>query len=145
MLPVDSSPVLSSRSIICTECHYATLTHSSRLIIDGPWTFVIMDVLVETQKCTVRRRYNAVNFITNIHKRHAMARPLGRGMGCLLWIQHLIDIMSQFLQLLMQNLTILDRVITALDCICALLNYSILECYLKAFFMEDKDLGPDSI
>ena len=66
---------------------------------------------------TVRCRYNAVNFITNIHKRHPMARPLGRGMGCLLWIQHLIDIMSQFLQLLMQNLTILDRVITALDCI----------------------------
>ena len=65
---------------------------------------------------TVRCRYNAVNFITNIHKRHPMARPLGRGMGCLLWIQHLIDIMSQFLQLLMQNLTILDRVITALDC-----------------------------
>ena len=46
-----------------------------------------------------------------------MARPLGRGMGCLLWIQHLIDIMSQFLQLLMQNLAILDRVITALDCV----------------------------
>ena len=46
-----------------------------------------------------------------------MARPLGRGMGCLLWIQHLIDIMSQLLQLLMQNLTIFDRVITALDCI----------------------------
>ena len=66
---------------------------------------------------TVRCRYNAVNFITNIHKRHPMARPLGRGMGCLLWIQHLIDIMSQFLQLLMQNLAILDRVITALNCI----------------------------
>ena len=40
-----------------------------------------------------------------------MARPLGRGMGCLLWIQHLVDIMSQFLQLLMQNPTILDRVV----------------------------------
>ena len=66
---------------------------------------------------TVRCRYNAVNFITNSHKRHPMARPLGQGMGCLLWIQHLIDIMSQFLQLLMQNLTILDRVIKALDCI----------------------------
>ena len=65
---------------------------------------------------TVRCRYNADNFITNIHKRHPMARPLGRGMGCLLWIRHLIDIMSQFLQLLMQNLAILDRVITALDC-----------------------------
>ena len=66
---------------------------------------------------TVRCRYNAVNFITNIHKRHPMARPLGRGMGCLLWIQHLIDLMAQFLQLLVQNLTIFYRVITALDCI----------------------------
>ena len=55
--------------------------------------------------------------MTNIHKRHPMARPLGRGMGCLLWIKHLIDPMSQFLQLLVQNLTIFDRVITALDCI----------------------------
>ena len=60
----------------------------------------------------VRCRYNAVDFITNIHKRHPMARPLGRGMGCPLWIQHPIDNISQFLQLLMQNLTILDRVKT---------------------------------
>ena len=46
---------------------------------------------------TVRCRYNAVNFLTNIHKRHPIARPLGRGMGCLLWIQHLLDILLQFL------------------------------------------------
>ena len=66
---------------------------------------------------TVRCRYNAVNFLTNIHKRHPIARPLGRGMGCLLWIQRLIDTLSQFLQLFMQYLTILDRAITALHCI----------------------------
>ena len=65
----------------------------------------------------MRCRYNAVNFLTNIRKRHPIARPLGRGMGCLLWIQHLIDTLSQFLQLFMQYLTILDRVITALHCI----------------------------
>ena len=41
-------------------------------------------------------RYNAVNILKNIHKRHAIARPLGRGMVCLLWIQHLIDILSSF-------------------------------------------------
>ena len=45
----------------------------------------------------VRCRYNAVNFLTNIHKRHPIARPLGRGNGCLLWIQHLIDILPQSL------------------------------------------------
>ena len=67
---------------------------------------------------TVGCRYNAVKFLTNIHKRRHIARPLGRGMGCLWWIQHLIDIQPQFLQLFMQYLTILNRVITALDCIC---------------------------
>ena len=35
---------------------------------------------------TVRCRYNAVNFIQNAHKRHTIARPLGRGMVCLLLI-----------------------------------------------------------
>ena len=65
---------------------------------------------------TVQCRYNAVNFITNI-KKHPIARPFGRGIRCILWIQHLIDILPQFLQLFMQYLTILDRVITALDCI----------------------------
>ena len=65
---------------------------------------------------TVRCRYNAVNFRTNIHETHPTAHPLGRGMVCLLWIQHLIDIRSQFLQLFMQKLTILDRIISALHC-----------------------------
>ena len=46
---------------------------------------------------TVRCRYNAVNFLTNTHKRHPIARPLGRGMGCILWIQHLINILPRFL------------------------------------------------
>ena len=65
---------------------------------------------------TVRCRYNAVNLFTNIHQRHPIAHPLGRGMGCLLWVHQLIDILPQFLQLFMQYLTIWDRVITALDC-----------------------------
>ena len=65
---------------------------------------------------TVWCRYNTVNFIKNIYKRHPISRPLGRNMGCLLWIQHLIDILLQFLQQLMQCVTELDRVITALDC-----------------------------
>ena len=30
---------------------------------------------------TVRCRYNAVNIVKNIHERHPIARPLGRGMG----------------------------------------------------------------
>ena len=47
---------------------------------------------------TVWCHYNVVNFLKNINKRCPIAHPLGRGMGCLLWIQHLIDILPQFLQ-----------------------------------------------
>ena len=32
-------------------------------------------------------------------KRHLIARLLRQGMGCRLWIQHLIDVLPQFLQL----------------------------------------------
>ena len=52
----------------------------------------IADILFDTVRC----RYNAVIFLTNIHERHHITCLLGRGMGCLLWIQHLIDILPQF-------------------------------------------------
>ena len=55
---------------------------------------------------TVQWSKNAVNFLKNVNKGHPIARPLGPGVGCLLWIQHLIDILPQFLQSLMQYLTI---------------------------------------
>ena len=35
---------------------------------------------------TVPCRYNAVNFLQDIHKRHPAPRPTGRGVGCLLWV-----------------------------------------------------------
>ena len=46
---------------------------------------------------TVLCRYNAVNFLTNINKRHQIPRPLGRGMGCFMWMQHLVHILPQFI------------------------------------------------
>ena len=36
-------------------------------------------------------------------------------MGCLLWIQHLTDILPEFLQSFIQYLTVLDCILTALD------------------------------
>ena len=65
----------------------------------------------------VRCRNNAVNFPTNIHKRHPTACLLGWGMGCNLWVQALIDSLPECMQLFMQYLTILDCVIMVLNCI----------------------------
>ena len=45
--------------------------------------------------------------------------PLGRGMGCLLWVQLLIDILSQSLQWCLQYHVILDCVIMAWLYFCA--------------------------
>ena len=46
----------------------------------------------------VRCHYNAVSFLQTIHVRRPIARPSGRAMGCLLWVQPLINILPQFLQ-----------------------------------------------
>ena len=89
---------------------------------------------------TVRCCYNAVNFQKNIHKRHTIARPLGRGMGCLLWIQHLIDIMREFMQSFIQYLAILDRIITALDCIANWDLESKLQWNLNTNFLSRKHI-----
>ena len=61
-------------------------------------------------------RYNAVGFLKNSHIRHSIACPLGRDMGCPLWIQSRIHIQSHSVQLCMWYL-ILDHVIMAPDCI----------------------------
>ena len=36
---------------------------------------------------TVETLYNTINFCWSTHKRHSIARPKGRGMECLLWVQ----------------------------------------------------------
>ena len=43
----------------------------------------LMDKKHHQTSNTVRCRYNAVNFLKNINKRHPIARPLGWAMGCL--------------------------------------------------------------
>ena len=68
------------------------------------------------QQSTARCRYNAVNFLQNSHEKPPIARPVGRGMGCLLWVQPLLDILLQFLRWCVQYHVMLDRVIAALDC-----------------------------
>ena len=47
---------------------------------------------------TMWRCYNTVIFSKNPHIIHPISRPLGRAMGCLLWVQILIYDMPQLLQ-----------------------------------------------
>ena len=46
----------------------------------SPWT-------THNKPSTVETLYNTINFCWSTHKRHSIARPKGRGMGCLLWVQ----------------------------------------------------------
>ena len=59
---------------------YYICCFQSQLLLTEVW-------IPPTLYSTVRFRYNAVNFLTNIHKRHPRASPLGRGMGCVFWIR----------------------------------------------------------
>ena len=68
--------------------------------------------IINTLEC----RYNVVSFLKTPHKRHPIACPLGQDMGCLLWIEPLIYILSQSVQWCMQYHLILDCVIMAPDC-----------------------------
>ena len=64
---------------------------------------------------TVWCRYKAVNLSYNSSKGHPIARPLGRGMGCLLWVQTIVYILTQPRHWCVQYHVILDHVTTALD------------------------------
>ena len=46
----------------------------------------------------VQCHYNMVNFLSNPHKIHPIARPLGQGMECILWVETRIYTLSQSLQ-----------------------------------------------
>ena len=63
---------------------------------------------------TVRCRYNAVYFLQNPHNRHPIARPWGRAMRYLLWIQTVTYVLSQSLLYCIQYHVMLERVVTAL-------------------------------
>ena len=79
---------------------------------------------------TARCRYNVVNFCPNPNKRHPIACPLGRVMGCLLWIKPLMHILPQSLSYHMQNPVMMDLFITALDCTSGLVLYKINYRYI---------------
>ena len=118
-------------------CHH--MWHVTRPQWVNPWC---VGLFVWRNINTVCCRYNTNQFYKkDIYKRHPIVRPLGRGMGCLLWIQPLLDILLLLLQWRMQYLVTLDHAITALDCICnyILCHTSILKWHrwVESLFMED--------
>ena len=83
------------------------------------------------------RRYNAVNFHPNPHKRHPITRPWGRGMGCVMWTLPLMHILPQSLSYHMQNHVMMDRLITAPDCMrhtCFSVDFRIFEAIVTFIF-----------
>ena len=74
-------------TIICWFCVSPRKNYCQ--FVDNISKFILRD----RNYCTVRCRYNAVNFLQNSHNRHPIPRPWGRGMGCLLWVWSLIYIL----------------------------------------------------
>ena len=76
------------------------------------WPISLVNAITELH--TVRCHYNTVNFLKKYSQKTPHSSPVRARYG-VLWIQHLIDILPQFLQLSMQHLTVLDSVISALS------------------------------
>ena len=79
----------SMKSFQCLHtCLPIELSHSHTLGVDGNCLHVAFTGPVRLEiHNTVETLYNTINFCWSTHKRHSIARPKGRGMGCLLWIQ----------------------------------------------------------
>ena len=58
-------------------------------LVPGTFNRAIVESMTKIVKKghTVETLYNTINFCWSTHKRHSIARPKGRGMGCLLWVQ----------------------------------------------------------
>ena len=85
---------------------------------------------------TVETLYNTINFCSSTHKRHSIARPKGRGMGCLLWVQRATYWLCRLTKIELYKIcTIINRAIKGLHCILKLyyfmLNKSCLSLSLN--------------
>ena len=69
-------------------------------------------------------------------KRHPLARPIGRGMGCLFWIRILLYVLLHSLQWFIRYHVALNRVITALDCIWPEASEGLRKCRYTAVMLS---------
>ena len=82
---------LKNSSVINTTSSHLQIFNRKRQ--QGCIVLRIIETLMQNDLLnTVRCCYSVVNFLHNIHERHPIAHPSGWGMGCLLWVQPLIDV-----------------------------------------------------
>ena len=101
--------------------------NKSRYFLQHKWWIYNWLYILKVFKCvcipqnrnTEMSRYNTVaNFLPNPHIKHPIARPWGRDMGCLSWVQMVIHFLSQSLRYCMQSNAILHRrIITTNNCL----------------------------
>ena len=72
------------------EYHTMSIVGATILVSSHPCK--ITAIIWRSNVHTVRWHYNVPNFLTNIHKKHTIARTLAQGMGCLLWILGAVSI-----------------------------------------------------
>ena len=93
-------------------------TYAKALLMEGSTcSYIQYTSLHLYSRVAVRCRYNAVTFLQNTYNRHPIARLLGRGMGRLLWVQSMIEVLLLSSKCRMWYRDKLDRVITVLNCI----------------------------
>ena len=81
--PLTAKKIEQGDSIIISDSVYMGLA------IEGSGYFL--------SKCSA---YNVVNFLQNHNKRHPIARPKGRDMGCLLLVNALMDIFFSVIEVM---------------------------------------------
>ena len=78
---------------ILTDLHFRLEHITPSVIYEGNncyntiHRYTLLSSLLTHFNYTVETLHNTVNFCWSTHKRHSIARPKGRGMGCLLWVQ----------------------------------------------------------
>ena len=111
----------------------------------GPmiYEYVYVNLVYVYKHNTMRCRYSAVCFLKNPHERHPIARPLGRAIGCLLWLPTLIHILLRSVQRCLQYHVMLDCVITTFHCIYHLFcHISIVSCFYATALLWHVDNRP---
>ena len=87
---------------ICTKLlpDYMVMSQSTHVYMGYRASLSWQNVLQQLHKLqnTVWCHYYIFKFLQNIHKRYPIAHALGWGMGCLSWVENLIEILPQLHQ-----------------------------------------------